>query len=447
MPVGGFPDPLGSELVVLEPDPDGNFWPVATRWRAVVVESGSYHAPEEILATAKAVPLSSRTERALLQATARDSGRDVLEAASRPGEHNTSASVIAALRLAGEYPERSCRFLEWLKTSPTDPSQLRFLRRYLPNLHVLVNVIPGLAAVMPLGSTALAILHAELLRSSGSLLAAEAALANAPDGPARALAAAALRLDSGNVAGSLLFSLHRPVVDDATAALAVVSARGLLASGEPMPAIAALEPVVTLDHLATPVRYMATAVRAAAQRALGMDVEADVTEAALLGAPDTTILLPEVGEPEPKEAAPEPPEPRIPVLVGKQATQALDAAWKRLQRQHRHGPPAAPRGAEETDALINEVIELIQSEQFEAAEVSLLGHMDQADDAVDRGDPVDDTFYILLAGMFAQRNLAAEEIASLERLRSAHQRAGSEMPEDAAAHLLEVRGKLDQLRP
>ena len=73
--------------------------------------------------------------------------------------------------------------------------------------------------------------------------------------------------------------------------------------------------------------------------------------------------------------------------------------------------------------------------------------MDQADDAVDRGDPVDDTFYILLAGMFAQRNLAAEEIASLERLRSAHQRAGSEMPEDAAAHLLEVRGKLDQLRP
>ena len=446
MPVGGYPDSLGSELVILEPDSNGNFWPVATRWRAVTVESGSYHAPEETLASAKAVPLSSRTERALLQAAVHDRGRDVLEAASRPGEHNTSASVIAALRLAGEYPERSCRFLEWLKSSPTDPSQLRFLRRYLPNLHVLVNVIPGLAAVMPLGTTALAILHAELLRGNGSLLAAEAALTAAPDGPARALAAAALRLDSGNVTGSLSFSRDRPVVDGATAALAVVSARGLLASGEPIQAMAALEPVVSMDRLATPVRNLATAVRAASQRALGLDVEAELTESALRGAPDTTIVLPKVTEHAPKVTTPEPPAP-APGLVGQQAAQALDAAWKRIQRRHRQGPPAAPRSAEETDAVVNEIIELIRTEQFEPAEVSLLGHMDQADDAVDRGDPVDDTFYILLAGMFAQRELAAAEITSLERLRSAHQRAGSEMPEEAAARLLEVRGKLDQLRP
>ena len=174
--------------VVLDGRAPDERWPVKTRWRAAVTVQDSLRAPEWVLKRVKAVPLSSRSERTLLTAATEDNGRAVLEMASSPGEHHVAAAVIASLRLANDHPERAIRFLEWLEDSPNDPSQLRFLRRYLPGLEVLVEVAPDLPMALPISATALGLLKAELQRTTGSLVAAEATAASLPPGPVTAIA-------------------------------------------------------------------------------------------------------------------------------------------------------------------------------------------------------------------------------------------------------------------
>ena len=89
---------------------------------------------------------------------------------------------------------------------------------------------------------------------------------------------------------------------------------------------------------------------------------------------------------------------------------------------------------------------LIGQGQFDAAEALLLAAMDRAETASDAGAPLIDDFFVVLAGSFDKQGLPPEEVATLERLRAAHTRDGTELPESVQRRLLEARAALDGLR-
>lgn len=431
--------------VVLDPVAPGSPWPVETRWRAILPVQGEYRAPEWVITRVKAVPLSSRAERSLLAAVAGDDGRAVLEAASTPGEHHVAAAVIASLRLAGDYPERAIRFLEWLRASPDDPGRLRFLRRYLPGLEVLVRPTAELSLAMPLGHTALTLLQAELLQASGNPIAAESILAELPLSPAVVLALSAVRLTMGNDSGAREITVGRAVFDGISAAVAVVGAKADAAVGEHAKALESISRVLDLRDVPKTVTDLALEVRSASLRSLGRDVEADLAEVemgTLNDRPARRVSTDETADPAVGEQKSTPPPGP---LFGRSLTDALDDAWARVRRQPRYGANDDPFTPDEVTHMADEVIALIGGEQYDAAEALLLSQMDRVEDHADEGAPVIDEFFVLLAGTFHQREMVPEEVATLERLRAAHVRAGSQPPSEIVEQLVQVRASLDAL--
>ena len=410
-------------------------WPIQTKWRAAVEVQGELRAPEWVIDRMKPVPLSSRVERSLLDAVRSDDGRAVLAQASEPGEHRTAAAVIAALRLAGTHPDRSLRFLGWLRESPDDPQRLRFLRRYLPELRVLVRCTPEFGLAVPLGRDALDLLAVELLAETGQVeRAANLAATLTPSGPV-ALTRAWLRLAADDFAGTHELAQDRPVVDDVSAALRVLEARALSGEGDHDAALTALAPVLELPELAGPVEEAALGARRDALRASGREVEAQL----ISSAPSSQETSPEPSPSESVESRPGPP------LFGRSVTTAMEDAWARVRREPLRPDVDAAMDDAEVQRCTDDAVALIASDQFDAAESHLLAQLDRADAWVDAGGPVLDELYVLLAGLFNQREMTPEEVATLERLRAAHQRSGSPAPSEVEQRLVDARAALDQL--
>lgn len=426
---GTFDVSLGA--VVVAPSGGDGFWPVRSRWRAAVEHDGTFRSPEWALQRARAVPLSSRIERSLLEAVRADDGRAVLERASEPGEHRVAAATVAALRLAEDHPERALRFLGWIRQSPDDPADLRFLRRYLPRLHVLVRLDPELGCALPLGHDALGLLAAERFGALGDTERSAAVLsALAPSAPV-ALAAASARLAAGDLDGTHALARDRPVVDDVSAALRIVDAAASEQGGDPAGALAVLDAVLGRRELAGPVERMGRRVRARALRAAGREVEAALVDE------DLGVSAPVVPVRRRAEPSPEPP------LFGRSLTDAMDDAWARVRRQPVRD--ASPMGPDELEVACEGVVALVAAGHVETAEAELLTFMDRVEAAAAAGAPLVEDFHVLLAGVFSRQGLIVEEVATLERLRSAHRRQGTEPSEDVLGRLAQARVELDAL--
>jgi hypothetical protein len=95
--------------------------------------------------------------------------------------------------------------------------------------------------------------------------------------------------------------------------------------------------------------------------------------------------------------------------------------------------------------VVDDAVALIEREQYDSAETLLLSVMDRVEDQVDAGGPMIDDFFVLLAGAFHKRDMVPEEVATLERLRAAHVRAGSVPSDEIVEHLARVRASLDAL--
>lgn len=419
--------------VVLAPSGGEDFWPVATRWAAVVEYDGILRAPEWILSRAKAVPLSSRIERSLLEAVRADDGRAVLARASENGEHRVAAATIAALRLAADHPERALRFLGWLRQSPDDPASLRFLRRYLPGLDVLVRLDPDLGVAMPLSHGSLGLLAADLFRSVGDTAGASRVLESLPPSAPVALARASLRLHQGDYPGVRALAQDRPIVDDVTVALRILDAAAVDARGDHGEALTILQSALDRPDVAVPVERMGRALRARALRASGREVEASLVDEDFATSPPEPIVR------KTRQPEPEPP------LFGRSLVDAMDDAWARVRRQDAPVRAESLADRDRIDAVCEQAIALVRAGHLDTAESDLLASMDRADAWVDQGGAVIEDFYVLLAGVFAQQGLTIEEVATLERLRSAHQRAGSSPSDEVLARLTEARVTLDGL--
>lgn len=418
--------------VVIAPTGGDDFWPVTTRWRAVVEADGGFQTAEWMLTRVKPVPLSSRNERELLDAVRADDGRTVLERASEPGEHRVAAATVAALRLARDHPERAIRFLGWIRQSPDDPGDLRFLRRYLPGLHVLVCPDPELGIAVPLSHDALGLLAAELFRTAGAPDRADQVLSVlAPSAPV-ALARASVRLARGDLEGVHAVARDRPIVDDVSAALRIVDADACERAGDPAAALTILDSALDHPDLTRAVQRMGRVLRARALQAAGREVEASLVDqdfgTTAPVAPGRTVR-------------PEDPEPP---LFGRSLADAMEDARARVRRQSPSSPQPSGLDPESVDTACEEALVLIRAGHDESAEAELLTQMDRVDAAVDAGGAVIEEVYVLLAGLFAQQGLTVEEVAALERLWDAHRRAGSEPSAKVVERLNQAVGSLQR---
>ncbi len=282
------------------------------------------------------------------------------------------------------------------------------------NCGYLVRSTPEFGLAVPLGRDALDLLAIELLAETGHVeRAANLATTLAPTGPV-ALSRAWLRFVADDFTGTHELARDRPVVDDVSAALRILDARALSGEGDHDTALTALAPVLELPELAGPVEEAALGARRDALRASGREVEAQ-----LIGSAESSHeTSPEPTPPEPDETRPGPP------LFGRSVTTALEDAWARLRREPLRPEVDVAMDDAEVQRCTDDAVALIASNQFDAAESHLLAQLDRADAWVDAGGPVVDELYVLLAGLFNQREMTPEEVATLERLRAAHQRVG-----------------------
>ena len=220
----------------------------------------------------------------------------------------------------------------------------------------------------------------------------------------------------------------------------------------------------------------ALAERTVSLRTVGRDAEADLSSAdhealqnALTPPPGEAApapivvtvpvepVVPAVAATEPAAAAPAPtadgpvtsPPPAAAAgprhespLFGRDLADALDDARARVRRQPRWGMAPGMFGGRPHRDYLAEVDELIRAGQVDAAESLLLGLLDAVDAEVDRGEPVDDTHFLTLAGLFARSGALPEELATLERLTDTYRRAGSEAPEPVQRRIEQVRTEL-----
>ena len=431
VPIRGDDGTLGAFVVA--PCGGDDFWPVRTAWRAVVLVKDQFRSPEWMLSQVKPVPLSSKVERSLLEWARTDDGQNILKLASEPGEHRVAAAVIASLRLADKHPDRALRFLAWLAQGPDDPASLRFLRRYLPGIHVLVRIDEQLGLAVPLGRDAMALLSAELLARLGQSEAVEQVMSGLPPTAPSALSRAARRLEIGDLDGVHALASGRPVVDDLSGALRVMDAMAFLKEDDATRALGALGGLTDDRAVSSPIERYAKRVRGDALRATGRDSEAGLLDEEFGKSPPTAT-----------QAIPDPPV-RQPPLFGRSVIDAMDDAFARVRRQPLTGTLAPLNDRSEIDELCDQAVALIQAQNYETAEAALLAAMDRADAWIDAGGPVIDDFYVLLGGLFDTQQLTPEEIATLGRLRDAHRRAGSSVPDEVNDRLVEAQAILDRL--
>jgi tetratricopeptide (TPR) repeat protein len=448
-------------------------WPVRSAWRAAVPTVGGLAAPEDVLRHAKPVALASRTERSLVAALAADRGQEVLEQAGRSGDHQTAAAVAAALRLADLHPDKALSLLTWVRSGGGDPATLRFIRRYLPGLRALVALAPDLHAVVLADGVGLGLLQIELLRGAGLVAEADAALQELPNRPDVFIARNARALEQGRADAVIEATEGVVPADDATAMAALQRARALRETGRAPAALEMAERALRLPDTGQGLELAALAERTVSLRTVGRDSEADLS-----GADHEALqhaLTPPPGEEPPAPivvtvpvepvvpavaatAAPAPtpdasvattPSPAAAArprhespLFGRDLADALDDARARVRRQPRWGMAPGMFGGRPHRDYLAEVDELIRAGQVDAAESLLLGLLDAVDAEVDRGEPVDDTHFLTLAGLFARSGALPEELATLERLTDTYRRAGSESPEPVQRRIEQVRTEL-----
>jgi hypothetical protein len=469
---GAAADPL---QIVATVEGGRPLWPVRSSWRGAVPTVGGLAAPEDVLQHAKPVALASRTERSLVAALAADRGQEVLEQAGRSGDHQTAAAVAASLRLADLHPDKALALLTWVRSGGGDPATLRFIRRYLPGLRALVALGPQLHAVVPADGVGLGLLQIELLRSLGQVAEADGVLQELPSRP-DVLIARNERAFAAGQAGAVVEATEGVVpADDGSAMLALQRGRALREEGRGPAALEMVERVLEVPDLGAGVQLAALGERTSALRIVGRDAEADITSAdhdalqesltpppgeapppAAVAAPPVEAAVPaaSVGVPAaepPAAVAATPAAPAAPAaasprqtspLYGRDLADALDDARARVRRQPRWGMAPGMFGGRPHRDYLGEVDELIRAGQVDAAESLLLGLLDAVDAEVDRGEPVDDTHFLTLAGLFARSGNLTEELATLERLSDSYRRAGGEAPEPVQRRISQVQTEL-----
>jgi len=227
--------------------------------------------------------------------------------------------------------------------------------------------------------------------------------------------------------------------DDVTALCLVARGVALRASGRTEEAIGAFDVAIHARERHPGMVAAALEERANLLAAMGDDLaaQADRERITLLenGTLPEALTLREV------QTAPPPPNPDLPLMDLSAPTDAdaMKAARTRVRRHIAMSGTPGTFGGRHHRTYQPEVEAMLGAAQFEAAESLLLGLLDAVEDEAEvDGVPIDATFYLTLADLYAHQGDRAEYLAVMERFDAAGERFGLMTDADDLAEVVQA---------
>ncbi len=452
----GSRPPQGPVPRLVLPDPSRAPEPApASRWRAVIAEGTGDAPAETVMTTLRPAAMASRAEKQLVQALVADDVARLSDLAGSGGDVHATANILLGLRLADQQPDLAAHALRVVLATGKDPADQKFLRRYLPNLAVAVGLAPGVRAVLPIDAESIALLLAELLTSQARPVDAVALLEHQPPTPMSTLALAAAELTIGHNDSVVSLTEGVPNVDDLSALCLVARGVALRTVGRLQDAITAFDQALEDPNRAPGMVAGALSERAEVLRMTGDPLAAQADEERIQEICGVSVAgHGGVGETSAPVPAPAPPAvaPVLgrPLETGTEETadpDAVAAARARVRRRLRGTKHPGTFGGRHHGTYREEVAAILATDQYETAVNLLLGLLDAVEDEADEiHAPIDPTYYLTLADVFAANREVVDEFAVLERFAFTCRRTRTD-PGDVVERLRRVAGVVGVLPP
>lgn len=429
------------------PDPSRAPEPApASRWRAVIAEGTSDAAAETVMTTLKPAAMASRAEKQLVQALVADDVARLSDLAGSGGDVHATANILLGLRLADQQPDLAAHALRVVIATGKDPADQKFLRRYLPTLAVPVGIAPGVRAVLPIDAESIVLLLAELLTSQARPVDAVSLLESQPPTPMSTLALAAAELTIGHNDSVVSLTEGVPNVDDLSALCLVARGVALRTVGRLQDAITAFDRALEDPNRAPGMVAAALSERAEVLRMTGDPLAAQADEERIQEICGVRVAgnggVGETSAPVPAPSAQAPILGR-PLERGTEETadqEAVAAARARVRRRLRGTKHPGTFGGRHHSTYREEVAAILATDQYDTAVNLLLGLLDAVEDEADEiHAPIDPTYYLTLADVFAAHREVVAEFAVLERFAITCRRTHTD-PGDVSERLRRVAG-------
>lgn len=401
---------------------------VATKWRAVAGSPGGDLPPEDVVATIRVSPMAGKQDKTLLAAMASDDIEAIRELAEGTGDLVAVAGLMLGLRLAADQPVVATHWLTAAVTEGKAPWDHKFMRRYLPTLHVCALLAPGVPAVLQADQEAVTLLLAEMITAQGRHLDTVSLLGQQPLTPLIGLALAATYLSIGQNEAVVKLTDGLANLDDLTALCLVARGVALRSSGRMEEALSAFDLAIHEHNRHPGMVSAALEERAHLLSLTGDELAAQADReriAALEGGALPSSLSVRGGSAQAGEA-PAPAEAPTPVALDPITdASAMSAARTRVRRHIAMTGAPGTFGGRHHRTYQPEVEAMLAAGQLDAAESLLLGLIDAVEDEAEvSGIAIDSTFYLTLADLFTHRGDSAEHIAVMERYHAACDRFG-----------------------
>lgn len=235
----------------------------------------------ELVASQKPGMMASKGEKAFHAAVASGNPQSMLAVAGQNPKYDTAAKVIAGLLLMETSIEQGVANLEEVVRRDDEVSKDSFVRKYLPDAGLSVEVAAGVVVHLPLQNNSLVLLLAELYQARGEDEWAIEILSNAEQTTHIRLSLAELYFETGQFEFALDATAGIHNDDDVTALMLAYRGRALSGLGRDDEAIPTLARVLEFPNRASSIKALALVGRGMIHQQRGEDIlaENDFTQA------------------------------------------------------------------------------------------------------------------------------------------------------------------------
>jgi tetratricopeptide (TPR) repeat protein len=268
-------------------DDDRTFeWSPARRGDGPVFRDLSWDFEEpdrypDVVASQKPGMMASKGEKAFHGAVASGNPEAILAAAGQNPQYKVAAQTIAGLLLMETSFDRGVALLEEVVASGEEVRHDAFMRKYLPDAGLSVEIAAGVMVHLPLQNNSLVLLLAELYQAAGQEERAIEVLGGAEQTTHIRLSLAELLHESGRFEQVVDATTGIHNDDDVTALMLAYRGRALTELGRNDEAVNTYARVLEYPNRAESIKAMALVGRGMIHQAAGADVlaENDFTQA------------------------------------------------------------------------------------------------------------------------------------------------------------------------
>ena len=229
----------------------------------------------DLVASQKPGMMASKGEKAFHGAVASGDPEAMLAAAGQHPQYRVAADTIAGLLLMETSFDRGVTLLEEVVASGAEVRQDSFVRKYLPDAGLSVEVAAGVVVHLPLQNNSLLLLLAELYQAGGRREQAIDILRRAEQTTHIRLSLAELLYESGRFEEVVDMTTGTHNDDDVTALMLAYRGRALTELGRHSEAVSTFARVLEYPNRADSIKAIALVGRGMIHQASGADVLAE----------------------------------------------------------------------------------------------------------------------------------------------------------------------------